>query len=68
MALLKTQYRIDHKVAGCWMSIRSFDDRYSYEVIESHYDKLRNDNPDVELRLVEIEYRVCREGKGQVYE
>lgn len=58
MTVQKQTYRIDHKVNNIWSEFRSYDERYTYEVVQSHYDKFRDDNPEVEFRLITIQEKV----------
>lgn len=68
MPEVKRTHRIDDKVNGAWREFRTFDANATYEVVESYYDKWREENPLVEFRLVAVVEHECRSGRGRVYD
>lgn len=65
--IIQTSYLIQDKVGNVWRDFDTLSGVTSGDVAESYYDSLRDQYPDVELRLIQIEERVCRQGKGRVY-
>lgn len=65
---LHTTFRIDQRTVGVWTVLQDLRPGTTMEQAEAMYDKLRNFNQDAEYRLVAIEYRQVRAGKGRVYD
>jgi hypothetical protein len=66
MPELSTRYRIDHKVGTTWSTFKMLgnNDMCSADTL---YERAREDNPQVEMRLVQITEHEVRRGKGRVY-
>lgn len=62
--VLRVRYRIDDRpgMGGIWRDLKALpaDGEVNQHVADSYFDKLRAENPGVELRMVEVEERIVR--------
>jgi len=74
MPHIRTTYAIDDKLKGArpedgspWRRIVTMPEHSTPEQAEAYYERLRDENPEVPLRLVSITEHEARSGRGKVY-